>query len=591
MYGCIENNCINDKITRAEKLIDENPDSAYNYLILFKSMLCKMDKAQKMRYYLVFLDAQNKLSIPFTTDSIQKEVLAYYTSHGDANSRMRANYMLANAYRDMKESPKELEYFQKAIDSADTLSKNCNCKLLDRIYLQKGNLYNYLLMPKQAIEALKNANKYATIANDINGMIAAKEGRITSYDMLNNSDSVFALTNDVSNSYMRLKDTVSATISRGISIFHYEKRGDYVKAKRFIDDYIVKSGRIINGKVTIPGSEQIYNMIGSYYYGVGLLDSACYFFTKELKEGKDIENQSMGYKGLMDVYQKKGCSDSIVKYANLYCLFNDSTTANETSANILRLSSMYDYNRLQNLSDRMKHKIDLRENEILFVVLIAMILFFLLYIYYKSKRNKEKEKYHALNAEYVNKLNMYINLKDQYESLKELKDTIQVDYHNLSLKYNSEKTETENKISLLIDKNEKQRNEIATFHNPELYLGNVEQYLESADMLKNNTIQRFHKMSLKNKKISREDWDELVIQIDTLCPNFINKLSIRCDSLSYKQIMVCVLTRLLFSPYEIMILVDFPSFQSLTNFRARLCKKLFDLNGGANDFDKKIRAL
>ena len=41
----------------------------------------------------------NKEYIDFTTDSVMKEVAAYYDRHGSPNERMEAHYLLGCAYR------------------------------------------------------------------------------------------------------------------------------------------------------------------------------------------------------------------------------------------------------------------------------------------------------------------------------------------------------------------------------------------------------------------------------------------------------------------------------------------------------------
>lgn len=59
-------------------------------------------------------------------------------------------------------------------------------------------------------------------------------------------------------------------------------RSDMPVWKQYLEDYIQNLGQIKNDKVAIPGSEQIYNMIASYDYGTGNIDSAHYFYIKEL---------------------------------------------------------------------------------------------------------------------------------------------------------------------------------------------------------------------------------------------------------------------------------------------------------------------
>jgi len=47
----------------------------------------------------------------------------------------------------------------------------------------------------------------------------------------------------------------------------------------------------------------------------------------------------------------------------------------------------------------------------------------------------------------------------------------------------------------------------------------------------------------------------------------------------------------MFPSSDILVLADIPSFLALTNFRTLFCKKFFNMEGGAVDFDKRIKDL
>ncbi len=61
----------------------------------------------------------------FTSDSVMKDVVAYYDKYGSANERMLANYVLGCVYRDLHEVPLALEYYNKATEQADTTATDC----------------------------------------------------------------------------------------------------------------------------------------------------------------------------------------------------------------------------------------------------------------------------------------------------------------------------------------------------------------------------------------------------------------------------------------------------------------------------------
>ena len=117
-------------ITKAEELLDVSPDSSLAILDKVDSLKTKWHTSQQMRYELVRAQAQNKAYINFSTDSILKEVVDYYDTHGTANEPMTARYMLGCAYRDMENAPRALECFIDATEQADTTSADCDYNTL-----------------------------------------------------------------------------------------------------------------------------------------------------------------------------------------------------------------------------------------------------------------------------------------------------------------------------------------------------------------------------------------------------------------------------------------------------------------------------
>ena len=111
-------------ITKAEELLDVSPDSSLAILDKVDSLKTKWRTSQQMRYELVRAHAQNKAYINFSTDSILKEVVDYYDTHGTANERMTARYMLGCAYRDMEDAPRALESYNIAIQKEPDNSSN-----------------------------------------------------------------------------------------------------------------------------------------------------------------------------------------------------------------------------------------------------------------------------------------------------------------------------------------------------------------------------------------------------------------------------------------------------------------------------------
>lgn len=124
LVSCTGNKVIDEQITRADSLMEANSDSALVALGMLDSLRKnnpKMSKAQQMRFDLIYAKGMNKGFVDFTTDSVMKQVVAYYDQHGSANERMLAYYLLGCTYRDLDDSPASLDCYLQATEQADTL--------------------------------------------------------------------------------------------------------------------------------------------------------------------------------------------------------------------------------------------------------------------------------------------------------------------------------------------------------------------------------------------------------------------------------------------------------------------------------------
>ena len=85
-------------LDRAEAIINENPSQAITVLDSIGND--GLSRSQRMRRLLLLTNAQNKCDTVFRSDSIQRLLVDYYESHGSANDRMLAHYLLGRAYYD-----------------------------------------------------------------------------------------------------------------------------------------------------------------------------------------------------------------------------------------------------------------------------------------------------------------------------------------------------------------------------------------------------------------------------------------------------------------------------------------------------------
>ena len=78
---------------------------------------------------------------------------------------------------------------------------------------------------------------------------------------------------------------------------------------------------------------------------VNKIDSAEFYFRLALDGGKDFNTQIAASQGLCRVFERKGFTDSVAKYAERSYQLNDSAYVLATANNMQQMQAMYDYDR------------------------------------------------------------------------------------------------------------------------------------------------------------------------------------------------------------------------------------------------------
>ena len=341
---------------------------------------CGNDREQRV-LQLEQLEQQNRSGQPMLNDSLAEDLVTYFDRHGDANERMRSRYILGRTYYCLGELPRALETYNEAVDCADTTSADCDFAKLSRIYAQKASIYYDQVQARSQLSNLRLANYYAEKGLDTLMAVECFSQQSNAYELLDNQDSVVLIKEMAAQMFNNLAKTDRAAQTLGSAILALVKKGELSKAKSFIDIYESSSNLFSPNKDIVSGREVYYYIKGNYYLSINKVDSAEYLFRKELKDGKDLNNQIAGCKGLQIVYEKRRITDSIAKYAKLSYELNDSAYLQSEMQNIQKFQASYNYNHL-------KYKVEKKELEAeraWLVVALVSILFILFGVYFGRK--------------------------------------------------------------------------------------------------------------------------------------------------------------------------------------------------------------
>ena len=565
LMGCSERREYQDALSRAEAAMNEHSDSALLILDSLGQHEKAFGKHFRMQYLLHRTNAQNKTNVNFTSDSLAKELVEHFDSRGTTNERVLAHYLLGMAYSDMGEAPKAINSFQDAIDAADTTVTEFSFHQLSCVYSQMAEIYRRQLLLSNEIEARNKASHYAFRANQIKWGIYNQVLSAGAYMLLNKKDSAEIILKSALDQYRENGYTQQA--------LHYSKKLMYLytqdpqrleEAKALMDQFEAKSNLFDEYHELPPSQRQYYDYKGRYFEGVHQLDSAEYYYRKVYFQGMPYVAQDPMYRGLLSVFTKRRQADSIAKYAQLYCMANDSSIALKDRDQIAQMTAAYNYDHLQNEA----HKNEVKAYRRLIGLMIALVIIvvftiaaFLIWSYYKRKINKIKTEFIKATEEY----------EDNLHQLQLLESTHQKVIAEHTESYSRVYQDYESEKSRLLEENEVLQKRIDELHNNEAISKHIE-VSESfkKEMIVNQILNLAEKRSSPVKEIF---WKELIKVFGKKFPVLYNDLRQHCNA--PQTIRICILTVLDISNDDQAIMLD-TTKQRVSNVRRDLNKMLFN---------------
>lgn len=558
-------------ITRADNLMELSQDSARSALAILDSIrpdLSKMGKSTQMRYQLVYAKGMNKGYVDFTTDSLMKEIVDYYDNHGTCQQQMLAHYLLGCVYRDLGDSPAALSCYNDAVEKVDTASKDCDYKLLTRVYEQEGALFLSQSMPQNALSAYQKAEKYAWIAKDTLSAVLSYEHLGNIYEYMDNMNKVIEVYENASRRYRQYGYPVQAARALGGAIQALILTKQYAKAKKYMDVFEAESGYF--------QKDSCYSYINysHYYYLKGLYsleshsDSAKYWFTKSQECAKTNNNKSFSAYAWYLYYIKHQQMDSVAKYSEQAFAYNDSANLDMERDLMQKMQAIYDYDRWKNVAHNEEVKATRANLTLLVSILVSVsviIIGILAFLVYRKKRKLELQE----KEEQENMIRQQIYYtKQELELLRTVNERKIADVIK-------EKEQTINKLKEnLKDIRDKYSNSS---------LSDVDILLKESSIYK-----RIKYLELHPKEIMREnDWLELEETIEQLIPSFIPLLKNRLNVIAYR---ICLLVKLEISTSSIAILLGLSS-SAISKYRKVMLEKLCGRSGKPKDFDEYIRQI
>lgn len=526
---------------------------------------CSSDKAQMLQQ-LETLEQQNRSGQAMLNDTLAESLVNYFDRHGDANEQMRSRYILGRTYYCLGELPRALEMYNEAADCADTTSIDCDYKVLSRIHAQSAEIFHKQVQPQSQLRELRRGEFYAWKGKDTLQAIECYAKQADGYAFLKQYDSVIFVKESAAQLFKSINRKERAAQTIGSTITSLIEAGNMTKARLYCSIYEQESGFFNNNEIS-KGHEIYYYIKGNYYLAIHELDSAEYMFRKELRDGKDLNNQIAGSKGLQELYELRRNSDSIAKYAKLSYELNDSAYLLSEMQNIQKFQASYNYNHHKLLAEQSEKKAQQSLNMLIIIVALVLVLSLLALFWFRSYRAKRK----AEILEYRNDL-------EKLEKLQtELQDIC-----------------SEEKLSPWEIFDKKHEEIVAILNRVTAYKRKTRQPLATLEerLSKAPVVKRLKDYTNANpyQKATQADFAELRSLINEEIPHFYTTLNTPQYTLSEIEYDVSMLLRVRFSPMDIHKLTGMsPGYVS--NMRSRLLLRVYGKDGSPADYDNRVLAI
>lgn len=555
LMGCREDG-YTPELRALDSLMNEKPDSALHLLDSLSSETASWSKSQRMRHSLLTMKAQNKAYVPFTSDTIAKDLVGYYDSNGTANDRVLAHYLLGYVYRDLGEAPHAVDCYLDAVNLADTTAADCDYNTLSVTYSQMAKVYHQQLLLTDEMEARKHASRYSYFDKDTLKAIYHIERMADIYILMNKKDSAELIIKEAQDLYLKHGYRQKA-LQASLSLFYvYVNTLERLpEAKQLMNQFESESDWFDSNHELPPSRRQYYYYKGQYYEGVNKLDSAEYYYRKISRSNMKAAQKDPMYRGLLSVFQKRHQADSIAKYAQLYCEVNDSSIAKKDQELTAQMASLYNYNRYRKEALEKENAALEAQNRLLYLcIFVALGLLVLVYIGKKIlKWRKEK----------------LLELKSRSQVVEMLQNEVS--------QHEREKTQMAEEKSLLAQENHTLKEEIGQ-------MKIRENAIASENLSDEPIVKQINELAQKPRTMTQEEWQLLTKAFTRYCPQLLSDL--RLHKANRVMTRVCMLSALNVRHNEQAALLDMTK-QEVTNAKTAVNLKLFNQNS-SRDINQNI---
>ena len=519
---------------KAEAIMEQSPDSALAILQQIENPE-SMQESDYALWCLLFTQAHDKNRIAHTSDSLIRRATNYFEKNDDKLRLMKSYYYWGSVWFDLEDSPRTQDLFLKSLDLAKGLN---NQAFMGLIYSNLGTVYIYQNLSTQALDFVKKAVECFSITKDTTniGYSLQSIGRV--YTKENQIDSALHY-------YLKAVDFV--TLENISDLYNelgitYKFKGEYETAFA----YFQKSLALSSTERDI--TPVIFNL-GSIYEVTGRLDSAVFYYSQCLYS-TNIRTRANANKVLADITEKRQNWRESVNYMKEYHLLRDSISEITLSESLQQIQSLYNYHQAEKVANFYKEETNRHKLQIYQLIIIVLIVsttaIFIIIYYLKAKRENREHKEKTMRIE-------------------------QQKYYQTE-KYRKDKEVREEKIRQLEES-------LLGLEFEKTAINNNKNSLYSSEF--------YSRLRSQPSKLSDVEWNEVESFVETISPDFTERLKYLVPILDISELRMCHLKKLNIPNVKIAEFL-FISKSAVSKKCNRLYKKITGKDAAIHKFNEFI---
>ena len=570
---------------KVENLMPQHPDSA---LMLLEQIENKenLSRKDKVHYYLLLTEAEDKTYVTHTTDSLISIAADYYEKTDDLGRKAKAWYYKGRINQDLGHPLKAQEYYLKALRDEEKIEDHA---LLGRIHNHIGMLYAYQKVYEKALPFQKKAVENFHLLSDSTGQVFALRDLGRTFLMLGHQDSAI-ICNQKAIALMR---------KRIIPSVYTELAGFYIDRQRLEEAHGLLRTSLQN--VAKPQAKYpVYLVLGELYKKSGQIDSACFYLQACINSAPLPETRAGGLFHLKEIALEKGQWEQAALLSKQYELLKDSIEQGKNAESIRNVQAFYSYNEIE--QDLWEARLYASKQKSFYSLLITACLFLLTvallrFIHYRRERKSLLQRLKA-NEEQIQRNEQTLkNISDVKDSLQNEIQFYKTKERQLSKEKDEQLKRTNEEIRQKIMQLEKLSHTKDELEKNLLTLRSENSNLKKREQAREEERKKIEESErLQNERLydkfrspagwepTDTDWHKLFISVDKLYPKMVTTLQ-KSTSLNESERKICYLSKIGVKPGAIEILL---SKGNVSVYRKRLYEKLTKKEGTAKDFDKYI---